>query len=312
MAQHQELNFGHLPLDISLGHLKKKEVDNSKMKINLLTQPRRPVVAQPAARAWADEQAALQRDRVQQDKIWRESVEAEQRGRKIWYQNWSFLKDYDQMGEKKEHKPMPNYVPVFSSKVPNSTNQAIGSRINTELGRALVNMDYLFSTGARKRKLEVKEHNFLVFLRYQIYYGYPLPTYLEYPIIIAQDVILLLFILRFNGHMKRALFYAVTFGGGWYMLTLQKWIIDLAMNFCTLISAASKLAQLRCLWQTKDSGQVSALTWSMSAYTCATRIFTTVMTTNDLAVLIRFITMLILNIWVTATVLHYRKSKKTD
>ncbi|XP_065487178.1 solute carrier family 66 member 3 [Caloenas nicobarica] len=153
---------------------------------------------------------------------------------------------------------------------------------------------------------------FLVFLRYQIYYGYPLPTYLEYPIIIAQDVILLLFILRFNGHMKRALFYAVTFGGGWYMLTLRKWIIDLAMNFCTLISAASKLAQLRCLWQTKDSGQVSALTWSMSAYTCATRIFTTVMTTNDLAVLIRFITMLILNIWVTATVLHYRKTKKTD
>lgn len=28
--------------------------------------------------------------------------------------------------------------------------------------------------------------SFLVFLRYQIYYGYPLPTYLEYPIIIAQ------------------------------------------------------------------------------------------------------------------------------
>ncbi|XP_009947952.1 PREDICTED: PQ-loop repeat-containing protein 3 [Leptosomus discolor] len=154
--------------------------------------------------------------------------------------------------------------------------------------------------------------SFLVFLRYQIYYGYPLQTYLEYPIIIAQDVILLLFILSFSGNTKRALFYAVTFGGGWYVLTLRKWIIDLAMNLCTLISAASKLAQLRCLWQTKDSGQVSALTWSMSAYTCATRIVTTVMTTNDLAVLIRFITMLILNIWVTATILHYRKTKKTD
>lgn len=36
MAQHHELNFGYLPLDISLGHLKKKEADNSKMKINLL------------------------------------------------------------------------------------------------------------------------------------------------------------------------------------------------------------------------------------------------------------------------------------
>ncbi|KAM4680418.1 solute carrier family 66 member 3 isoform 1-T1 [Amazona ochrocephala] len=125
---------------------------------------------------------------------------------------------------------------------------------------------------------------FLVFLRYQIYYGYPLQTYLEYPIIIAQDVILLLFILHFNGNKKRALFYGVIFWGGWYMVTLRKWIIDVALNLCTFISAASKLAQLRCLWQTKDSGQVSALTWSMSAYTCATRIFTTIMTTNDLGV----------------------------
>nr|XP_009680547.1 PREDICTED: PQ-loop repeat-containing protein 3 isoform X6 [Struthio camelus australis] len=154
--------------------------------------------------------------------------------------------------------------------------------------------------------------SFLVFLKYQIYYGYPLQTYLEYPIIIAQDIILFLFILHFSGNMKQALLYTVTFVGGWCMLTLQKWIIDLAMNLCTLISAASKLAQLQCLWQTKDSGQVSALTWSMSAYTCATRIITTLMTTNDLIVLIRFITMLILNIWVTATILHYRKTKKTD
>lgn len=32
----------------------------------------------------------------------------------------------------------------------------------------------------------------------------------------------------------------------------------------------------------------------------------------SLLVLIRFITMLILNIWVTATILQYRKTKKTD
>ncbi|NXT29744.1 PQLC3 protein, partial [Syrrhaptes paradoxus] len=150
---------------------------------------------------------------------------------------------------------------------------------------------------------------FLVFLRYQIYYGYPLQTYLEYPIIIAQDIILLLLILRFSGNMKRALFYAVIFWGGWYVLTLQKRIIDLAMNLCTFISAASKLVQLRCLWQTKDSGQVSALTWSMSAYTSASKLWAT---WCKALILIRFITMLILNIWVTATILHYRKAKKTD
>ncbi|XP_042751305.1 uncharacterized protein C2orf50 homolog [Lagopus leucura] len=107
-----------------------------------------------AARSRTEEQAALQQDQVQQDKVWRESVEAERRGRKIWHQNWSFLKDYDQMGNKKEQKPLPDYMSVFSNTVPNSTNQNIGSRMNTELGKMLISMDYLFSRGAQKRKLE--------------------------------------------------------------------------------------------------------------------------------------------------------------
>ncbi|XP_025952962.2 uncharacterized protein C2orf50 homolog [Dromaius novaehollandiae] len=110
--------------------------------------------ARPPARPHADEQATLQQNPVRWDKIWREAVEAEQRGRKSWYQNWSFLKDYDQAGKKKEQKSLPDYVPVFSDKVPNSTNQIIGSRMNTELGKTLVNMDYFFSSGRRKKKLE--------------------------------------------------------------------------------------------------------------------------------------------------------------
>ncbi|NWX36382.1 PQLC3 protein, partial [Notiomystis cincta] len=155
--------------------------------------------------------------------------------------------------------------------------------------------------------------SFLVFLRYQIYYDYPLKTYLEYPIIIAQDVILLFCIMHFSGKTKRAFFYAVLFWGGWHVLTLQKWIIDLAMNLCTFVSAASKLAQLKHLWQTKDSGQASALTWGMSAYTCAVDFFDLCLQYFfSLLVLIRFIIMLILNIWVTATILQYSKTKKTD
>ncbi|NXX33209.1 PQLC3 protein, partial [Nicator chloris] len=116
---------------------------------------------------------------------------------------------------------------------------------------------------------------FLVFLRYQIYYGYPVETYLEYPVIIAQDAILIYCIMHFSGKVRRALFYAVIFWGGWHILTLQKCIIDLAMNLCTLVSAASKLLQLQHLWQTQDSGQASALTWGMSVYSCAGKLQTT-------------------------------------
>ncbi|XP_007933278.1 solute carrier family 66 member 3 [Orycteropus afer afer] len=149
---------------------------------------------------------------------------------------------------------------------------------------------------------------FLVFLRYQHYYGYPLLTYLEYPILIAQDIILLLCVFHFNGNVKQATPFIAVFLSSWFILTLQKWIIDLAMNLCTFISAASKYAQLQYLWKTRDSGAVSALTWSLSSYTCATRIITTLMTTSDLTVLVRFVIMLAFNIWVTATVLHYRKT----
>lgn len=51
----------------------------------------------------------------------------------------------------------------------------------------------------------------LVFLRYQIYYGYPLETYLEFPVVIAQDVILLSCIMHFSGKVRRACFYALMY-----------------------------------------------------------------------------------------------------
>lgn len=39
-------------------------------------------------------------------------------------------------------------------------------------------------------------------------------------------------------------------------------------TLCTFISAASKVAQLQCLWRSKNAGQVSAITWAMASYTC--------------------------------------------
>lgn len=42
----------------------------------------------------------------------------------------------------------------------------------------------------------------------------------------------------------------------------------LSQSLCTFISAASKFAQLQCLWRSKDAGQVSTLSWAMATYTC--------------------------------------------
>ncbi|XP_029349190.1 solute carrier family 66 member 3 isoform X2 [Echeneis naucrates] len=158
------------------------------------------------------------------------------------------------------------------------------------------------SSGVSLHSLLLELVGFIVFVTYQMYYDYPPPTYLEYPILIAQDVILLLLILYYNGVVWQSPIYALVFIGGWRLLTVEKWIIDLAMSLCTFISAASKFAQLQCLWRSKDAGQVSAASWGMAAYTCL--------------VLVRFIAMTLLNLWVLLTVLYYQKhssgSKKQD
>ncbi|XP_077149167.1 ciliary microtubule inner protein 5 [Ranitomeya variabilis] len=92
-------------------------------------------------------------DAVRKDHVWREFVEAERRGEKLWHENWSFLKEYDSLGNKKAVETLPDNVPIFSDQVPNTTNQNIGSRINTDLGKTLVYMDFLLTSGNQKKKL---------------------------------------------------------------------------------------------------------------------------------------------------------------
>ncbi|CAL1574754.1 unnamed protein product [Knipowitschia caucasica] len=171
------------------------------------------------------------------------------------------------------------------------------------------------SAGVSLNALLLELIGYIVFVTYQMYYDYPPPTYLEYPILIAQDVMLLLLMLHYGGCLRQSLVYSLLFVGGWRLLTVDKMVIDTAMSLCTVISAASKLTQLQCLWKSQDAGQVSALTWALATYTCAARIYTATVTTGDMLVLIRFIVMTLLNIWVLLTIIYYqrqRSPKKED
>ncbi|KAI4886956.1 hypothetical protein NFI96_013286 [Prochilodus magdalenae] len=94
------------------------------------------------------------RDPVKQDQVWREFVRAERTGVKEWEKNWSFLKEFDQLGYPRTEIPLPDYVPLYSDALPNTANQAFGSRMCTELGKELMRMDklLLLSTSHRKTK----------------------------------------------------------------------------------------------------------------------------------------------------------------
>ncbi|XP_037007759.2 uncharacterized protein C2orf50 homolog [Artibeus jamaicensis] len=115
-----------------------------------------PVVGRRALGGLAPraEQEALAADGVQRDQLWRELLEAEKRSQQRWAQNWSFLRDYDPMGNKKEPVTLPEHIPLFSDTVPHSTNRAVGSRLDTPLGKTLIGLDFFFVEGVRKKKLE--------------------------------------------------------------------------------------------------------------------------------------------------------------
>ena len=49
---------------------------------------------------------------------------------------------------------LPEHVPLFSDTVPQSTNRAVGSRVDTPLGKTLIGLDFFFVEGVRKKKLE--------------------------------------------------------------------------------------------------------------------------------------------------------------
>ncbi|CAL8285720.1 unnamed protein product [Lota lota] len=92
-------------------------------------------------------------DPGKQDQIWREYVQTEMRGVREWEKNWSFLKNYDQLGRPRVEEPLPSYVSLFSDQVPNTTNQMLGSRMSTPLGKELMRLDRLvLLTSSRRSK----------------------------------------------------------------------------------------------------------------------------------------------------------------
>ncbi|XP_073729498.1 uncharacterized protein C2orf50 homolog [Misgurnus anguillicaudatus] len=92
------------------------------------------------------------RDPVKQDQIWREFVRTERTGVKEWEKNWSFLKNFDQMGHPRTETPLPTSVSLYSDRVPNTSNQMFGSGLYTELGKELIRMDKLITLTANHRK----------------------------------------------------------------------------------------------------------------------------------------------------------------
>uniref|UniRef100_A0A8K9WP86 Solute carrier family 66 member 3 n=1 Tax=Oncorhynchus mykiss TaxID=8022 RepID=A0A8K9WP86_ONCMY len=166
------------------------------------------------------------------------------------------------------------------------------------------------SKGFSLKGLLLELTGYVVFVTYQIHHAAPSSTFLEYPILIAQGDVAQDDAIMCNDSCYSLMFHS-RFVGGWKLVTLQDWIIDLAMSLCTLISASSKFASAQCLYQSKDSSGVSALAWSISCYTCLAHSDQFVAFGSlILPVLTRFAVLSSLNGFVLAMIFHYRRDVK--
>ncbi|CAM4726241.1 unnamed protein product [Leuciscus chuanchicus] len=92
------------------------------------------------------------RDPVKQDQVWKEFVRAERTGTKEWEKNWSFLMNFDQLGNPRTETSLPSSGSLYSDRVPNTSNQMFGSGLYTELGKEMIRLDNLLILTANHRK----------------------------------------------------------------------------------------------------------------------------------------------------------------
>ncbi|XP_011636089.1 PQ-loop repeat-containing protein 3 [Pogonomyrmex barbatus] len=140
--------------------------------------------------------------------------------------------------------------------------------------------------------------------------GYSLLSYLEYPIILAQEYILIFLVLKYLSRINIwSLVGAIIYFALSSCLLLEivpKIVLTFLAPMCTPISASSKVVQLLAILRAKNAESVSPLTWFISAFTNLTRVFTIWMDSADILLLTNFIISVLLSSSIMFSALYYR------
>lgn len=127
---------------------------------------------------------------------------------------------------------------------------------------------------------------------YNYAHGYSLLTYLEYPIILAQEIVLIYLVLLYRrllnqqSFMWTIVYFAVT--AMFLSKILPSFLLNILAPLCTPISASSKVIQLMAIVRSGSSRGISATTWFISAFTNMSRGFTIYLDSADSILLCNF------------------------
>ena len=151
---------------------------------------------------------------------------------------------------------------------------------------------------------------FTVNFCYSSAHGYPLDSYVEYALLVPQDLLLILLTLRLAGRLSAgwvaALVAAGAVAAGLASGAAPLPVLSLMLSCALPVGFSSKLVQLRAIVSSGDARAVSLLTWLLAALTCLTRIVTTLAETRDATLLTSFSVNLVLNSLVATAAFTYR------
>ncbi|XP_011696784.1 PREDICTED: PQ-loop repeat-containing protein 3 [Wasmannia auropunctata] len=158
--------------------------------------------------------------------------------------------------------------------------------------------------------------SYTVMTSYNYTNGYSLLSYLEYPIILVQEYVLIFLVLKYLSKINTwSLLGAIIYFALSSCLLLEiapKILLTLLAPMCTPISASSKIVQLLAILRAKNAESVSPLTWFISAFTNLTRVFTIWMDSADILLLGNFIISVLLSSSIMFSALYYRSRPKSD
>lgn len=152
--------------------------------------------------------------------------------------------------------------------------------------------------------------SYTVMTSYNYTNGYSVLSYLEYPIILTQEYILIFLVLKYLNRINTWSFLCAviyfTLSACLLLEIVPKIVLTLLAPMCTPISASSKIVQLLAILRAKNAESVSPLTWFISAFTNLTRVFTIWMDSADVLLLGNFIISVLLSSSIMFSALYYR------
>ena len=175
-------------------------------------------------------------------------------------------------------------------------------------------------TGINRTSLLIEMWNFMMSMSYSAHFGYPITLYFEYVGMLAQDLIIVYFVIRLseqqsfptNRQIVVLILVAATLHTTIGIRLLPKYVPITLITTGLPSGIVSRVIQIRQIIRNKDSGNLSAGTWFMSFVATFCRSMSNYLTVRDGLMLFRVGSACALNLVLTIVILMYRKRKKSE